>query len=165
MGNYVMLFWYIGLGLAGGFVGDRLKIPAGPLVGALIAVIAVKLILKSEWVAPRGFGFFLQVLLGVLVGASFKPSFLPTFYKLIVPIVLSSVILVITGVLIAVVFYKIGLLDLGTGYLGTSPGAMTVLVVLALDSHVNAMVITCFHLFRVIFVILTAPLILKFISG
>jgi len=165
MGNYITLIWYVGLGLAGGFAGDRLKIPAGSMVGALVAVIAFRLILKSEWSPPRGYGFFLQVLLGVLVGASFKPSLLPTFYKMVVPIVLSSVILVVTGVLIALAFSRLGLLDLGTGYLGTSPGAMTVLIVLALDSNVNAMVITCFHLFRVIFVILTAPLILRLVSG
>ncbi|MBU2648333.1 AbrB family transcriptional regulator [bacterium] len=165
MSSYMTLALYIGVGLLGGLGGARLKLPAGAMVGALIAVIAVKLILKSEWEAPKGFGFFLQVLLGVLVGAGFHPSMLQTFHKLIVPVVLSSVVLVGTGLLLAVIFHKLGLLDLSTGYLGTSPGAMTVLVVLALDSGVNTVVVTCFHLFRVIFVVLTAPLLLKWISG
>ena len=164
MSNYMTLFFYLVLGFIGGMLGVRLKIPAGALVGALVFVIVAKLILKSEWVAPKGFGFVLQVLLGVLVASTFQPSMLAMFHKMIIPIILSSAMLVATGLLIAFVFYKLGLLDMGTGYLGTSPGAMTVLVVLALENQVNAMVITCFHLFRVIFVILTAPLILKLIS-
>ena len=162
--NYLVLLFYIVVGLVGGLAGVKLKIPAGAMVGALVAVIAMKLILQSEWVAPKGFGFFLQVMLGVLVGATFQPSMMGTFTKLILPIFISSAVLVGTGLIMAIVFYRLGLLDLGTGYLGSSPGAMTALVVLALDSNVNAMVITCFHLFRLIFVMLTAPLIIKWIS-
>jgi hypothetical protein len=151
-------------GLVGGFVGQKLKIPAGALIGALLAVIAVKLILKSEWALPKNVVFLLQVAVGVMVGATFHPSLLPTFYKIIIPVIASCFILVASGLLTAFVFTKLGIMDIGTGYLGTSPGAMTVLLVLALENNVNATVVTCFHLFRVIFVILTAPIILKVIG-
>jgi hypothetical protein len=65
----------------------------------------------------------------------------------------------------AAVFAKLGLLDFGTAYLGTSPGAMSALIVMALDSGAQPMLVVCFHFFRVVFVILTAPLIFKWISG
>ena len=55
--------------------------------------------------------------------------------------------------------------DMGTGYLGTSPGAMSVLIALSLEGNTEPMLIVCFHFFRVVFVILTAPLIFKWISG
>lgn len=165
MNSMLNLLFYVAVGLIGGLVGYKLKIPAGALVGAMVFVIVAKLLLKSEWQMPRYFGFTLQVLIGVMVGASFQPSLLSTFYKLIIPIMISCVVLVSTGILLSVIFYKLGLLDIGTSYLGTSPGAMTVLIVLAVDRQVNAAIITCFHLFRVIFVILTAPLILKVISS
>ena len=74
-------------------------------------------------------------------------------------------VLVATGALLAVIFTKLGILDMGTAYLGTSPGAMSALVVLALDNPGQPMLVVCFHFFRVIFVILTAPLIFKWISG
>ncbi|MCP4749945.1 MAG: hypothetical protein GY866_03560 [Proteobacteria bacterium] len=164
MNSLATLSFYVCVGLIGGFVGHRLKIPAGALVGAMLMVIVAKLILKSNWETPKSYGFILQVLLGVMVGASFHPSLMATFYKIAIPVVVSSVVLVGTGILMSIVFTKLGFLDIGTGYIGTSPGAMSVLLVLAVDSNVNAAVITCFHLFRVMFVILTAPLILKLIS-
>lgn len=164
MGNGANLVMFTVVGLAGGFVGQKLRIPAGALIGALLAVIVLKLILKSEWALPKNVVFLLQVAVGVMVGATFHPSLLPTFYKIIVPVIVSCLVLVISGLLIAFIFSKMGIMDFSTGYLGTSPGAMTVLLVLALENNANATVITCFHLFRVIFVILTAPLILKVIG-
>jgi uncharacterized protein len=164
MNSLLTLLFYIVVGLVGGVIGHKLKVPAGALVGAMVFVIAAKLILKSNWASPDYFNFGIQVVLGVLVGASFHPTMMQTLHKMIIPIVLSSVWLVAAGLLISVVFVKLGLLDIGTGYLGTSPGAMSVLLVMALDSQLNVALITCFHLFRVIFVILTAPLLLKLMA-
>lgn len=165
MGAILNLLLYMSVGTVGGFIGLKLKIPAGTLVGAMVMVIITKLVLSSEWQLPKNYGFVLQILIGVMVGASFHPSLMATFQKLIIPVVLSSIILVATGILIAVLFNKFGLMDMGTGYLGTSPGAMSVLLVMSLENNVNAAVITCFHLFRIIFVVLTAPIILKFFTN
>ena len=164
MGNVANLAMFIFVGLVGGLIGQKLKIPAGALMGAMVAVIVLKLVLKSEYELPKNIVFLLQVAIGIMVGSTFHPSLMATFHKIIIPVIASCFILVITGVLIAFLFTKLGLLDIGTGYLGTSPGAMSVLLVLSLENNVNATVITCFHLFRVVFVILTAPLILKLIS-
>jgi uncharacterized membrane protein AbrB (regulator of aidB expression) len=57
------------------------------------------------------------------------------------------------------------MLDIGTAYLGTSPGAMSALIVLALESEAQPMLVVCFHFIRVVFVILTAPLIFRLVSG
>ena len=62
-------------------------------------------------------------------------------------------------------FTRLELLDMGTAYLGTSPGALSALVVLAFDSQAQPMLVVCFHFFRVVFIILTAPLIFKWISA
>lgn len=164
MNSYLTIAMYLVLGFIGGVCGYKLKLPAGALVGSMLFVIAAKIIMKSEWAPPRHFGFGVQVLLGVLVGTTFQLSLLQTFHKLIIPIVISSVVLVGAGLLTAIVFHKTGLLDIHTGYVGTSPGAMSVMVVLAMESQISAAVVTCFHLFRVIFVIVTAPFLMKLIS-
>ena len=163
MVNVANLILYVVVGLVGGFLGVKLKIPAGSMVGAMLAIIIVKIILKSEWALPKNIIFLLQVAIGIMVGTTFKPSLLPVFQKIAIPVVASTVILIATGILIAVVFSKLGVLDMTTGYLGTSPGAMTVLVALSFEHNVNAMVVTSFHLFRVIFVVLSVPFISKFI--
>jgi membrane AbrB-like protein len=85
--------------------------------------------------------------------------------KIAIPVIISCVVLVGTGVILAVVFTRLGLLDIGTAYLGTSPGAMSALIVLALESEAQPMLVVCFHFIRVVFVILTAPLIFRLVSG
>jgi uncharacterized membrane protein AbrB (regulator of aidB expression) len=54
---------------------------------------------------------------------------------------------------------------MGTAYIGTSPGAMSALIVLALDSGAQPMLVVCFHFVRVVLILLTAPLIFKWLSG
>ena len=156
---------YLGLGLVGGWLGSYLKIPAGTLIGAMLTIIVFKMFTHLHWEIPKGFNFALQIVLGVTVGATFQPELLQAMKKIAVPVVLSCVVLVGTGALMAVVFTKLGLLDIGTAYLGTSPGAMSALIALALESKAEPTLMVCFHFFRVVFVLLTAPLIFKWISG
>ena len=159
------LFTYLGLGLVGGALGAKLKIPAGALIGAMLTIIVFKMALKMHWEIPKGFTFALQVFLGIMVGASFQPELLHIMKKVALPVIISCVVLVGTGILMAVIFTRLGLLDVGTAYLGTSPGAMSALTVMAFDSGAQPMLVVCFHFVRVVFVILTAPLIFKWISG
>ena len=165
MSSSLGLFAYLGLGLVGGALGAKLKIPAGALIGAMLTIIIFKMTMKMHWEIPKGFTFALQVFLGIMVGATFQPELLHVMKKIALPVIISCVVLVGAGILMAAVFAKLGLLDFGTGYLGTSPGAMSALIVMALDSGAQPMLVVCFHFVRVVFVILTAPLIFKWISG
>lgn len=165
MSTSVGLLTYMALGLIGGLIGAKLKIPAGTMIGALLAIVLFKMFTRLHWGIPRNFTFFLQVFLGIAVGASFQPELMQAMKKIALPVAISCVVLVATGALLAVIFTRLGILDMGTAYLGTSPGAMSALIVLALDSPGQPMLVVCFHFFRVIFVILTAPLIFRWISG
>jgi membrane AbrB-like protein len=165
MSSSLGLLGYLGLGLLGGLLGAKLKIPAGALIGAMLTIIFFKLFMKVHWEIPRSFTFALQVFLGIMVGASFQPELVQTMKKIALPVIISCVVLVGTGVILAVVFTRLGMLDIGTAYLGTSPGAMSALIVLALESEAQPMLVVCFHFIRVVFVILTAPLIFRLVSG
>ena len=165
MSSSLGLLTYLGLGLVGGALGAKLKIPAGALIGAMLAIIMFKMTLKMHWEIPKGFTFGLQVFLGIMVGATFQPELLHIMKKIAVPVIISCVVLVGAGILMAVIFTRLGLLDIGSAYLGTSPGAMSALIVMALDSGAQPMLVVCFHFVRVVFVILTAPLIFKWFSG
>lgn len=155
---------YIALGLIGGLAGSKLKMPAGSLIIAMLTIIVFKLITKTHWEMPKGFNFILQIALGIMVGASFQPAMLPVLKKLFFPVLASTVTLVGVGILLSIIFTRMGVLDAPSAYLGTSPGAMSALIVLAFESGSSPTLVVCFHFFRVVFVILTAPLFLKFFS-
>lgn len=162
--NYLIsLPIFLAVGTLGGYLGIKLKIPAGALIGSLLAVICFKLISRVDWYVPKTFTFVLQVFLGILVGASFQTDMLKVIGRVFFPVITSTLLLVGMGLLISMVFTRMGMLDMGTAYLATSPGAMSALLVVALDSGRDAAVITCFHFFRVVFIILTMPLIYKYL--
>ncbi len=162
--NYLIsLPIFLAIGTLGGYLGTKLKIPAGALIGSLLAVICFKLISRVDWNVPKTFTFVLQVFLGIMVGASFQPGMLKVMSRVFFPVITSTLLLVGTGLLLSMVFTRMGLLDMGTAYLATSPGAMSALLVVALDSGKDAAVITCFHFFRVVFIILTMPLIYRYL--
>ena len=165
MSSSLGLLTYLGLGFVGGALGAKLKIPAGALMGAMLTIIVFKMTMKMHWEIPTGFTFALQDFLCIMVGATFQPELFHVMKKIALPVIISCVVLVGAGILMAVIFAKLGLLDIGTAYLGTSPGAMSALIVMALDSGAQPMLVVCFHFVRVVLVILTAPLIFKWISG
>ncbi len=165
MNSIVSIAIYLCVGALGGFVVSRFKIPAGAMIGAMLAVVLFKLILQRNWPVPRNFGLVVQVLVGVMVGVSFHPDMLKTLDKILIPVTSSTFILVGIGFLLALIYAKTGLLDLKTAYLGTSPGAMVALVFMALETQSNATVVATFHFFRIFFIVLTAPLLFKFISN
>lgn len=165
MNPYLGMLVYLVLGTVGGLAGSKLKMPAGSLIVAMLTIILFKLVTKVDWEVPKSFNFCLQVVLGIMVGSSFHPSMLPVLKKVFIPVVTSTVTLVGTGILLSILFTRLGILDSSTAYLGTSPGAMSALIVLALESQASATLVVCFHFFRVVFVLLTAPFLLKFFSG
>ena len=165
MSSSMGLITYIGLAIVGGALGAKLKIPAGALIGAMVTIIVFKMTMKMHWEIPKGFSFALQIFVGLMVGATFQPDMLEAMKKIALPVLISCVVLVGAGVIMAVIFTRLGLLDMGTAYIGTSPGAMSALVVLALDSGAQPMLVVCFHFVRVVLILLTAPLIFKWLSG
>ena len=156
---------YFLVGTVGGLCGSRLKLPAGTLIGAMLAVILFKLFVRTDWPIPREANFIFQVALGVMVGAAFHPSMLPLLKTVFFPILASTLTLVATGLIISFIVIRFNILDGPTAYLATSPGAMSGIIVLALESNANSPLVVSFHFFRVVFVLLTAPLILKLFTS
>ena len=113
--NYLIsLPIFLAVGTLGGYLGTKLKIPAGALIGSLLAVICFKLISRVDWNVPRTFTFVLQVFIGIMVGASFQPGMLQVMGRVFFPVITSTLLLVGTGLLLSMVFTRMGLLDMGT---------------------------------------------------
>lgn len=161
MHPFVNLLIYLVVGFIGGFLGAQTKLPAGVMLGAVLAVIGTKLIFRADWATPAAYGFICQVMLGVLIALTYKPGMFRAMGYLVLPIVISTVYLVLCGVLLALLFRKWLPLDLPTAYIATSPGGMSALVPMATDLEVNAALISAFHFFRIFFVVCTAPFIFK----
>jgi len=160
MNNILVLL----VGTAGGLIGWRLKIAGGIILGSMSSVIIFKLLFQSSMEIPQELSFFIQVLIGVMVASSFKPEIIQNLKIMTWPIILSTFILVASGLVTAIILAMLKLLDAPTAYIATSPGAMPALIGLAIDSSANPTVVVAFHVFRLAFVNLTAPLIFSLMA-
>jgi uncharacterized membrane protein AbrB (regulator of aidB expression) len=112
MSTSLGLLTYVGLGIVGGVIGAKLKIPARALIGAMLTIILFKMTMKVHWEIPKGVTFALQVFVGIMVGATFQPELFHVMKKIALPVILSCVVLVGVGALMAIVFTRLGMLDL-----------------------------------------------------
>ena len=62
------LLWTLLAAFAGGYAGVKLKIPAGALIGALVATVAIRLLDAKAKEIPYIFGFLGQVFIGLIIG-------------------------------------------------------------------------------------------------
>ena len=154
---------YLAVGTAGGLLGLYSRIPAGTMLGAVLAVVLFKLFYNASWATPKMYGFICQVALGVLIALTYSPGMFKKLGSLALPMVLSTLVLILCGMGIALLLAKFWPLDLPTSYIATSPGGMSALVPMSLDMEVNPLVIASFHFFRIFMVVLTAPAIFKII--
>lgn len=157
------LLIYLAIGCIGGLIGLYTRLPGGTLLGAGLAVIVFKLLMHTSWETPKFYGFVCHVMLGVLIALTYTPGMFKMLGNLVLPMALSTLVLTICGIFMALVIAKWWPIDLPTAYIATSPGAVSALVPLAVDAHINAALIACFHFFRIFLIILTAPFIFKLI--
>ena len=158
------LLWTFLAAFAGGYVGVKLKIPAGALLGALVATVAIRFLGAKAREIPDIFSFIAQVLIGLIIGAGVTLELFDHLAKCWIPLVISVVFLVFIGFVSAFLIYRMGYLDFPTSFLGTSPGAMSAIVIMGMEYGANAAIVALFHFLRIVVILLTAPIILYFMG-
>lgn len=156
VGNFFQL---LAIGVPGWLVLRMLRVPAPIMMGAMLsaAVFAVSGRLVPE--VPAGSNLIFQVILGLFIGVRFTREAGEEF-KNSVGIALLVGIWWITlplglGWLVSVFFD----LDLPTAILGTVPGGIAEMSILALSLNANAALVALMQFFRVTSVLVGMPLI------
>lgn len=156
---------FLPIAFLGGWVGYKLKIPAGTLIFSLLAVAGVKLLMKFEvGTIPTSINFITQSLIGVIIGSQFNRNVLEEISKMWGYMLFSVLMLVVAGAIATIILIKWNILNLPTAYLSTSPGALSAIIFLAVDQGISAPTVAVFHLTRVFFILLTGPIVLKIIE-
>jgi uncharacterized protein len=149
--------------LIGGFVFDRLKVPAGALIGAMVGVAAVNLSGSSTAGTGSVLRFVAFAIIGWELGSQVTRETLSAVRDAAGPIMIVVVGLLAAAAGLGWVLYRAGL-DPLTSFLASSPGALSQMAALSADFGANAVVVTVVHLIRVLIVILTAPIIARLLS-
>lgn len=148
---------------AGAALFEFLRIPAGALLGATVAVTAVNLSPLAIAVLPRWTYFIVFASLGWMIGQGITSAVLRSLLQRAPLIVGLAAALLLFGGLLAFIAAKTGLLDPATALLATSPGGLSQMAALSAAVGADGAVVATIHTLRVVTVIFLIPAVLRFL--
>lgn len=149
----------LGVGLVGGLLGWWSNLPAGPLLGSLLAVAAVNVLADGGLSVPRAVRIPGRILVGATVGSLATPALLHTLGASIGWAIALTVAIVVGSLLVGLWFARVTGIDRRTALLGSCPGGMPEMVALAEESAARVDLVIGMHLIRKI-TLLTAAIVI-----
>ena len=147
------------LALGAGYLLDWLGFPAGALIGAMAVIAGLKLSGVDVMEIPGPVRFLALLVIGWDLGTKFNKDLLSAVTNNLLPLVLVVAAFLVMGWVLAWTLWKLGLMDLVTAVLATSPGGLVQMGALTSEMDANAALVVGFHLLRIVTVLLSVPLI------
>lgn len=146
-----------GITVIGAWVGRRLRLPAGVLVGpALLGAVAGLLgVPQAEW--PSLILVLAYAVVGVVVGLQFDVPAMRMAGRLMLPFLVNTIVLIGGAALLGLMLALLTAVDPFSAYLATTPGGLSVVVILALEGGANITLVLTMNLLRFLMIILAGP--------
>ncbi|HBH12026.1 MAG TPA: AbrB family transcriptional regulator [Clostridiales bacterium] len=144
----------------GGLIGLRLRIPAGSLIGSIVAS-ALFNIISSKGFIPYNFRLVAQMVVGGYIGLSFSRSSLLQIKSTILPLIMMVVGMFVFSILMGLFLHKVAGIDLATAMLGTAPGGITEMSILADSYGADISIVASMHLIRIVSIVIFLPPIIR----
>lgn len=142
------ILWVLALAAAGGFAGQAAGVPAGALIGSLLAVGGYNLWSDGAARVPPILRHAGRALVGTAVGSLVAPSLVAAFLASAVWAILFAGVAILTGLCAGHVLARVTGLDLATSLIACAPGGMSEMSALADEFQIRAEVVVGVHLLR-----------------
>lgn len=149
------------IGAAGAFVGIRIRLPAGAMLGAMAFDLVANL---SGWVTvviQPALAATAYVVLGIYVGLLFDRTSVRHAGRLLPTIVVSTIALIVASALIGWVLALLTPESFLTWFLATSPGGLDSITLMALGTGANVALIVSLQTVRLFFIVFFGPLVVR----
>lgn len=147
----------------GGYLGIKLKVPAGAFVGAMIAV-AIFNMYTGKGQMPMQFKLVAQIVVGGMIGLNFKMDTLSELKSLLMPALIILIGLTFYCILLGFIIHKVTGLDLVTSLFSTSPGGITDMTLISEAYGAETPKVAILHLVRLVTVITVLPAAIGYFS-
>lgn len=108
---------------AGGLLFYKLRVPAGALIGSMLAV-AVYNLASDKAVVPYGVRVGIQILAGAIIGVRVSRETLLSLKTMIGPVAIIVASVLAINLIVGFVLYKVTGMDLATCLFGAAPGGV-----------------------------------------
>ena len=149
------------LAVIGWLVGTRTRIPAGAFLvpTLLFFLLSVCDIHPGGWPWPLLAAAY--AIMGLQIGGRFHPQTIGMIQRVILPVVGTTLLLLVGSVVLAFLVARLMHLDLISAYLAATPGGLDSVAAVATDLHVDTTIVVSMHLVRLLCVLLFGPWLVR----
>ncbi len=157
--------WTILIAVAGGILGNVLRIPTGSMVGATLAVAVANVYghVQIPRFSPQ-INFAIQVGVGILLGSRITAATIDSLKEVWRPALICTTIALVAGIFSALMISRWLGIEALTALLSTAPGGISPMSLMAVDMGVEGGTVLIMHLFRLMSVIVIFPWLVKLLA-
>lgn len=137
-------------GVIAGFTGIYLGIPGGGIVGTALAVGMLGIVTRTKLSLHHAFLLAAQAGTGITIGLHFSSGTIAVFTDLMLPVILFSAMMVVSGVLLSFILARMTKWDLATCLLCAAPAGISQMVIYASEMRIDIVKVTFFHVVRLL---------------
>jgi len=152
-------------GAGGAWVAQRIAVPAGVIVGALLASGLFRLVGGDPGPWRGRYGRVGRLLLGTVIGAAFGPDVLTPLKTALLPMAVVTAVIVGVGLGLGWVLGRLTPLDPSTALISGVPGGLPAMAAIADESAADATVVTVIHFARLTTILVLVPVLIPLLAA
>lgn len=149
MNEYLWFFITLAVALAGGTLLLKLNVPAGAMLGSLVAVGLLN-IFSGHALMPATVKILTRTVAGLFVGMSMNMEMVRNIKRLFKPVVMLVVLIQSLCFGVGVVLYHVSDLDVVTSLFSVAPGGMMDMTLMTMDMGGDAAVVAVLQVLRLL---------------
>jgi hypothetical protein len=151
-------------GSGGAWLAQRIGIPAGVIVGALLASGLYRLAGGDPGPWRGRYGRVGRLLLGTVIGAAFGPDVLAPLKTALLPMIAVTAAIVGVGLGLGWALARFTPLDTATALISGVPGGLPAMAAIAEETTADATVVTAIHFARLTTILVLVPALIPLLA-
>lgn len=151
-------------GTGGALVAGGIGIPAGAIVGSLLASGFYRLAGGKPGAWRGRYGCVGRLLLGTFIGAAFGPDVIAPLKAALLPMIVITAIIVGVGLGLGWALGHFTRLDTTTAIISIVPGGLPAMVAMAEESEADATVVAAIHFSRLVTILVAVPALVPLLA-
>jgi len=149
------------IGAIGGLIAIRLKVPAGAIIGSMIAVVLFN-ICTGKAIFPQEFRILTQIATGAYIGSRICKKDVYELKTIILPAIVLTIIMCAFNITMSIFLSHNTSIDLITALFATAPSGLTDMTLISVDFGADSSKVAALQLVRLISVIIIMPSLIKY---
>jgi len=159
----VRLLLTIAVGMVGGYIALRLKVPAGALIGSMLTVAVMNVALGTAYM-PMTWKFYTQVSTGAYLGAKISRADLQDIKVIVKPAVILAAVMLVFTTVVGILICQISDLTPATAMFGVAPAGITDMTLASMEFDSEPSIVALIQTVRIVFTICMMPPMIKLIE-